>query len=249
MNWPIPKNSTEVRSFLGLTGYYHRFVQNFSKIVTPLINLTRKITRFKWTKQCEEALQELKKRLMSAPIPALPTTDKDFVVYSDASRSGLGCVLMQEGRVIAYTSRQLKTHEWNYLTHDLELAVVVFALKIWRHYLYGVCCEVFTDHQSLKYLFSQKDLNLRQTRWLKFLKDYDIHFQYHPGKASVVEDVLNCQPYPALSCLLALLYELCEEFRKLELNVITPRAKPMFCALEAQPTLIKEIRVAQATDP
>ena len=114
--------------------------------------------------------------MTSAPILALPTADKDFAVYSDVSRSGLGCVLMQDGRVITYASRQLKTHKRNYPTHNLELVVVVFALKIWRHYLYGVRCEVFTDHQSLKYLFSQKDLNLRQTRWLEFLKDYDVHF-------------------------------------------------------------------------
>ena len=112
-------------------------------------------------------------------------------MYSDASRSRLGCVLMQEGRVIIYASRQLKTHERNYPTHDLELAAVVFTLKIQRHYLYGVRCEVFTDHQSLKYLFSQKDLNLRQTRWLEFLKDYDVHFPYYSGKANVVADALS----------------------------------------------------------
>jgi len=110
------------------------------------------------------------------PILALPATDKDFVVYNDGSSSGLGYVLMQEGRVIAYTLWQLKTHERNYPAHDLELAAVVFALKIWWHYLYGVRYEVFTDHYSLKYLFSKKDLNLRQTRWLEFLKNYDIHF-------------------------------------------------------------------------
>jgi len=175
-NWPRPKNPTEVRSCLGLAGYYRRFVQNFSKIATPLTNLTRKVTKYEWTEKCEEAFQELKKRLMSVPILAPPTTEQDFVVYSDASRNGLGCVLMQDGRFIAYASRQLKTHEQNYPTHDLELAAVVFALKIWRHYLYGACCEVFTDHKSLKYLFSQKDLSLRQTTWLEFLKDYDVHF-------------------------------------------------------------------------
>ena len=124
----------------------------------------------------KEAFQELKKRLMNAHILALPTSDKDFVVYSDASENGLGCVLLQDDRVIAYASRQLKTHEWNYPAHDLELAAVVFTLKIWRHSLYGVHCEIFTDHQSLKHLFSQKDLNLRQTRWLELLKDYDINF-------------------------------------------------------------------------
>jgi len=103
-NWPKPKNPTEVRSFLGLVGYCHRFMQNFSKIATPLTNLTKKVTRYEWTEQCEEAFQELEKRLTSALILALPTTDKDFEVYSDASRSGLGCVLMQEGRLIAYAS-------------------------------------------------------------------------------------------------------------------------------------------------
>jgi len=126
----------------------------------------------------------------------------------------------------------------------MELAAVVFALKIWRHYLYGVRCEVFTDHQSPKYLFSQKDLNQRQTRWLEFLKDYDVHFQYHPKKANVVADALSRRPYPMLSCLITLPNELCQEFRRLELNVITPGAKPMFYTLEAQPTLIEEIRLA-----
>ena len=146
IKWPRPKNPMEVRSFLGLAGYYRRFVHNFSKIATPLTNLTRKVTKYEWTEQGEEAFQELKKRLMSALILAFPTIEKDFIVYSDASRSGLGCVLMQEGRVIACASRQLKIHEWNYPTHDLELAAVVFALKIWRHYLYRLRFEVFTDH-------------------------------------------------------------------------------------------------------
>jgi len=129
-NWSRPKNPIEVRSFLGLVGYYHRFVQNFSKIATPPTNLTRKVPKYEWAKQCKEAFQELKKRLMSEPILALPTTGKDFLVYSNASRSGLGCVLIWKDRVIAYASRQLKTHERNYPTHDLELAPVVFALKI-----------------------------------------------------------------------------------------------------------------------
>ena len=168
---------------------------------------------------------------MSVPILALPATDKNFVVYIDAFRSGLGYVLMQDGYVIAYASRQLKTHERNYPNHDLELAAVVFTLKIWRHYLYWVRCEVFINHQSLKYLFSQKDLNLRQPRWLEFLKDYDMHFKYHRGKANVVADDLSRRPYPTLSCLLTLPNELCEEFPKLELNVITPREKFMLLHL------------------
>jgi len=129
-NWPRPKNPTEVWSFLGLAGYYRRFVHDFSKIATPLTNLTRKVTKYEWTEKCEEAFYELEKRLTSAPILDLPAAEQDFVVYSDASRNGLGCLLMQDGRVIAYASRQLKAHERNYRTHDLELAAVVFALKI-----------------------------------------------------------------------------------------------------------------------
>ena len=122
---------------------------------------------------------------------ALPSGKDGYVVYSDASRQGLGCVLMQDGRVIAYASRQLKKHEQNYPTHDLELAAVVFALKIWRHYLYGVPCQIFTDHKSLQYIFTQKELNLRQRRWLELIKDYDCTIEYHPGKANVVADALS----------------------------------------------------------
>ena len=112
--------------------------------------------------------------LTTAPILTLPVKGKNFIAYCDASYSGLGAVLMQEKNVIAYASRQLKVHERNYPTHDLELAAVVFALKQWRHYLYGVKCEIYTDHRILQYVFTQKDLNLRQRRWMELLKDYDI---------------------------------------------------------------------------
>ena len=116
---------------------------------------------------------------------------KLFEVYYDASHLGLGCVLMQEKKVVAYASRQLKVHERNYPTHDLELAAIVFALKIWRHYLYGAQFCVFSDHKSLKYLFDQKELNMRQRRWMEFLKDYDFELLYHPGQANVVSDALS----------------------------------------------------------
>ena len=117
----------------------------------------------------------LKEKLVTAPILILPEPGKCFTVYSDASRIGLGYVVMQDGKVIAYASRQLKTHEQNYPTHDLELVAVVFALNIWRHYLYGESCDIFTDHKCLKYIFTQKDLNLRQRRWLELIKDYDMN--------------------------------------------------------------------------
>ncbi|XP_074305116.1 uncharacterized protein LOC141640055 [Silene latifolia] len=182
--WPALKNVAEVRSFLGLAGYYRRFVKDFSKITQPLTNPIRKSTKFVWNEKCEEAFYELKNRLTSAPILRQPNGIDGLEVYSDASKLGLGCVLMQHGKVIAYASRQLKAHEQNYPTHDLELAAVVFALKIWRHYLYGISCRIYTDHKSLKYLFTQKEINMRQRRWLEFIKDYDLDIQYHPAMGS-----------------------------------------------------------------
>ncbi|GKC85155.1 putative reverse transcriptase domain-containing protein, partial [Tanacetum coccineum] len=131
--------------------------------------------------------QTLKHKLCSAPILALPQGAENFIVYCDASHKGLGAVLMQNEKVIAYASRQLKIHEKNYTTHDLELGAVVFALKIWRHYLYGTKCTVFTDHKSLQHILDQKELNMRQRRWLELLSDYDCEIRYHPGKANVIE--------------------------------------------------------------
>ncbi|KAK1415113.1 hypothetical protein QVD17_30884 [Tagetes erecta] len=191
MQWSPPKTPTEVRSFLGLAGYYRRFIKDFSKIATPLTKLTRKNIKFQWNPEQEEAFQLLKEKLTKAPVLALPEGIEDFVVCSDASHVGLGCVLMQRGKVIAYASRKLKPTEANYPTHDLELAAVVFALRIWRHYLYGTKCIIYTDHKSLKYFFDQKELNMRQRRWLELVKDYDCEILYHPGKANVVADALS----------------------------------------------------------
>ena len=129
-----------------------------------MTQLLRKDHKFDWTADSEASFQELKQRLVTAPILVIPEGNDGYVIYSDALHQGLGCVLMQHGRVMAYASRQLKPHERNYPTHDLELAAVVFALKIWRNYLYGAPCEVYTDHKSLKYIFNQKELNLRQRR-------------------------------------------------------------------------------------
>ena len=154
VNWKPPTNVSEVRSFLGLAGYYRKFVEGFSKIATPLTNLLKKDQKFEWSDTYQHSFEELRQRLMTAPVLALPSGNDGYVVYSDTSRQGLGCVLMQDGRVIAYASRQFKKHEQNYPTHDLELVTVVFALKIWRHYLYGVPCQIFTNHKSLQYIFT-----------------------------------------------------------------------------------------------
>ncbi|GJZ97996.1 putative reverse transcriptase domain-containing protein [Tanacetum coccineum] len=165
-NWKAPRTPTKVRSFLGLAGYYRRFIENFSKIAKSLTILTQKCKTFNWDEEQEFAFQTLKDKLCNAHVLALPDGPEDFVVYCDASGIGLGCVLMQRGKVIAYASRQLKIHEKNYTTHDLELGAVVFALKIWRHYLYG-------------------------TKSIELFSDYDCEIRYHPGKANVVADALS----------------------------------------------------------
>ncbi|KAI3802804.1 hypothetical protein L1987_30947 [Smallanthus sonchifolius] len=161
-------------------------IKNWEAPKTP----TEKDKKFDWGEKQEAAFQLLKQKLCCAPILSLPEGTDGFVVYCDASHQGLGCVLMQHDKVIAYVSRQLKVHEKNY-THDLELGAVVFALKIWRHYLYGTRCTIFTDHKSLRHIFDQKELNMRQRRWVELLNDYDCEIRYHPGKANVVADALS----------------------------------------------------------
>ncbi|GJZ54509.1 putative reverse transcriptase domain-containing protein [Tanacetum coccineum] len=184
-------NQLQELSDRGLAGYYRRFIQGFSKIAKPLTKLTQKNKKYIWEKDQETAFQLLKQKLCEAPILALPEGNDDFFVYCYASLQGLGAVLMQKEKVIAYASRQLKPHEENYTTHDLELGAVIFALKIWRHYLYGTKCTVFTDHKSLQHILYQKELNMRQRRWLELLVDYDCEIRYHPGKANVVADALS----------------------------------------------------------
>ncbi|CAN6455602.1 unnamed protein product [Victoria cruziana] len=156
-----------------------------------MTRLLKKGVVLDWSEDCEDNFLDIKKRLTTAPVLVLPKVRESYVVYTDASREGYGGVLMQNDRVIAYTSRQLRQHENNYATHDLELGAIVHALKVWRHYLYGTKFDVFTDHKSLTYLFSQKKLNLRQRRWVEFLSDYDFQMRYHPGKANVVADALS----------------------------------------------------------
>jgi ribonuclease HI len=147
--------------------------------------------KFDWGQKCEDAFHTLRRHLTTALVLAQPDNTKSFDVYCDASGTGLGCVLMQDNRVIAYTSRALRPHEQNYPTHDLELAAVVHALKIWRHDLMGAHCNIYTDHKNLKYIFTQADLNMRQRRWLELIRDYDMEIHYHLGKANVVADALS----------------------------------------------------------
>ncbi|KAG8491003.1 hypothetical protein CXB51_014135 [Gossypium anomalum] len=167
LDWKPPRNITKVRSFLGLAGYYRWFVKGFSMIATLMTKLLQKDVKSEWSEKCQKSFDQLKTYLTEAPVLVQPESGKEFVIYSDASLLGLGCVLMQEGRVVAYVLRQLKPHEKNYPTHDLELAAIVFALKIWRHYLFG------------------------ERRWLELLKDYELVIDYHPGKANVVADALS----------------------------------------------------------
>ncbi|GJZ78148.1 putative reverse transcriptase domain-containing protein [Tanacetum coccineum] len=162
-------------------------VKNWEAPRTP----SEKIKTFDWGEEHERAFQTLKDKLCNAPVLALPDGPKDFMVYCDASGLGLGCVLMKRGKVIAYASRQLKTHEKNYTTHDLELGAIVFALKIWRHYLYGTKSVIYTHHKSLQHIFNQKELNMHQRRWIELFSDHDCEIRYHPGKANVVADALS----------------------------------------------------------
>ncbi|KAL0544915.1 hypothetical protein IC582_020045 [Cucumis melo] len=247
-SWTRPSTVSEVRSFLGLAGYYRGFVENFSRIATPLTQLTRKRAPFVWSKACEDIFQILKQKLVTAPVLTVPDGSGSFVIYSDASKKGLGCVLMQQGKVVAYASRQLKSHEQNYPTHDLELAAVVFALKIWRHYLYGEKIQIFTDHKSLKYFFTKKELNMRQRRWLELVKDYDCEILYHPGKANVVADALS-RKVSYSTALITRQAPLHRDLERAEIAVSVGAVTMQLAQLTVQPTLRQRIIDAQRNDP
>ncbi|WVZ97874.1 hypothetical protein U9M48_043382 [Paspalum notatum var. saurae] len=195
-NWEVPQTPKEVRGFLGLADIIGDSLRISPRQIKPMTSLAREGRKDSSGRADRQAaFDELKRRLTTAPVLTLPDQRKKFTVYFDASRDGLGCVLMQEGKVVAYGSRQLRKHEVNYPTHDLELAAVVYALKIWRHYLFGQRCEIYTDHKSLKYIFTQNELNMRRRRWLELIKDYDPEIHYHPGKANVVAYALSRKSY------------------------------------------------------
>ena len=191
IEWKPTRNVTEVHSFMGLVGYNIRFIKGFSMTMAPMTRLLQKNVRFELTEKCQASFEKLKAFLTEAPVLTQLTYGKEYVIFSDASINGLGCALMKKGKVIAYASRQLKSHEKNYPTNDLELATIMFALKIWRLYLYGEKCFIYTDHKNLKYFPSQRELNLRQRRWMELIKDYDCVIDYHPGKANSVADALS----------------------------------------------------------
>ena len=151
-----------------------------------MTRLTQKEIKFEWNDLCEKAFQDLKRRLTSASILIIPESGQRYTMYYDAFKDGLGCVLMQSERVVAYGSRQLKNHEKSYPTHDMELASIVFALKVWLHYLYDWQFKVFLNHKSLKYIFTQRDINMRQRGWMEYLEDYDFNLHYHPSKANAI---------------------------------------------------------------
>jgi hypothetical protein len=237
LNWMPPTTILEIWSFLGLAGYYRRFMKDFSKIAKPMTKLLEKNKAFEWTQECQASFEELKKRLTSSPVLILPDLTKKFDIYCDASRWGLGCVLMQEGQVVCYASHQLRMHEENYPTHDLELDAVVHALKIWGHYLIGHRCEIYSDDKSLKYIFTQNNLNLRQRRWLELIKDYDLRINYHPGKANIVADALSRKKYCNATFARRMPPELQREIEYLNLGMVN-EAKVV---MEVEPTLEVEI--------
>jgi ribonuclease HI len=238
LNWMPPTNVSEIQSFLVLAGYYCRFIQDFSKIAKRMTKLLEKNKDFEWTRERQASFQELRKHLTSTPVLVLADLTKKFDIYCDASRQGLGCILMQEGQVVSYASRPLRKHEENYPTHDLELAAVVHALKIWRHYLIGHRCEIYSDHKSLKYIFTQNDLNLRQRRWLELIKDDDLGINYHQGKTNVVANALSRKKYCNATFAKRIRPELRREIKYLNLAIVNDAA----VAMEVEPTLEVEIR-------
>jgi hypothetical protein len=176
---------------MSLAGYYRRFIEGFSKIAHPITSLQRKGVKFQWTADCERTFQHMKQLLTSAPIQRIADPEEDFIVCTDACNEGLGGVLSQNGFVICYESRKLKDHKRNYATHDLDLAAIVHSLRKWRHYLMGKRFELRTNHNGLKYLFDQPNLNARQSRWLEFLREYDFDINNIKGKENKVVDALS----------------------------------------------------------
>jgi hypothetical protein len=213
LNWKAPTDARGIKSFIGMVGYYRRFIEGFSKIAKPMTALLGNKVEFKWTQKCQEAFEALKEKLTTAPV----------LVLVDAR--GKSC-----GLLVPTT----EVHEKNYPIHDLELAAVVHALKTWRHYLYGQKCDVYTNHKSLKYIFTQSELNMRQRRWLELIKDYELEIHYHLGKANVVADALSRKSQVNLMVARPMPYELAKEFDRLSLGLLN---NSRGVTMELEPTL------------
>ncbi|KAF8083681.1 hypothetical protein N665_0757s0001 [Sinapis alba] len=224
-------------------GHDLRMQQSLAQQMTQL---TGKDVKFVWSEECQKCFSALKDMLTGASILVLPEADQPYVVYTDASITGLGCVLTQHGKVIAYASRKLRKHEGNYPTHNLEMAAVVFALKIWLSYLYGAKGQILTDHKSLKYIFSQPELNLRQRRWMEFVADYDLEIAYHPGKANLVADALSRRRAEVSAEREAEVLE--GMVRSLHLNTLASEDEPLGLEAVNQADLLSRIKQAQGLD-
>ena len=234
IEWKPQRNVTKVCSFLGWVGYYIRFFKGFSMTTIAMTRLLQKNLRFEWCEKCQASFEKLKEFLTEAPVLTQLAYGKEYIIFSDSSLNGHGCVLMQEGKVVAYTSRQLKPHEKNYPTHDLELVAIMFTLKLWRHYLYGEKCFIYIDHKRLKYLPSQIKLKLRQRRWMKLIKDFDRVIDYHPEKANVVADALSRKSV--------------QTFRALNAHLSLSDDGAILAELIAKPNLLNRVQEAQKND-
>ncbi|CAM8905253.1 unnamed protein product [Rhodiola kirilowii] len=189
--WETPKKVTELRSFLGLVNYYQRFIQGYSAKATPLTDLLKKGKPWEWTARCEEAFQSLKNAIMEEPVLALPDCTKPYEVHTDASDFAIGGVLVQEGHPIAYESRKLNETECQNTVQEKEMTVVVHCLRVWRHYLLGSRFAVKTKNVATSYFNTQNKLSPKQARWQDFLAEFDMVFEYKPGKVNVVADALS----------------------------------------------------------
>jgi hypothetical protein len=242
LSWNAPISVGNIQSFLGLAGYYRRLIEGFLKITKPMTELLEKDKKIKWTPACEASFQVLKKRLTTALMLVMFDMEKLFSIYCHASGQDLRCVLMQDGHVVAYASQQLRNHEVHYPTCYLELADVVHALKIWRHYLMGKRCELYMNHKNLKYIFMQSDLKLRQRRCLELIKDYDLGINYHPRKANVVVDALSQKSHVSQLLVDSMPFKLCKEFDKLNLRII---ANTEVMEMEDSSSLLQDIHRGQ----
>ncbi|XP_034212707.1 uncharacterized protein LOC117625209 [Prunus dulcis] len=231
------------------SGYNRRFVEGFSAIAAPLTHLTRKRVKFEWSDECQKSFNELKTRLTTAPVLALPDDSGNFVIYSDASQQGLGCVLLQHARVSAYASRKLNKHELNYPVHDLELVAVVFCLEelatlsLWRN------MSDFYGSQEFKVFIHLEGTEFEAKRWLELIKDYDCTIEHHPGRANVVADALSRKSSGSIAYLRGKYVPLMVEMRKLRVELGVDKQGALLATLHVRPVLVERILAAQSQDP